>query len=88
MIIIVYRDIFPLFLTCLWYCLSVFVFVYFTYLVTWRACLLVCLGLFECLGLLTIHSAIQDTQVSQVPQARQVTQVGQDTQEIPQGSIP
>ena len=27
MIIIVYRDIFPLFLTCLWYCLSVFVFV-------------------------------------------------------------
>lgn len=64
------------------YGLSVFVFVYFTYLVTWRACLLVCLGL------LTIHSAIQDTQVSQVSQARQVTQVGQDTQEIPQGSIP
>ena len=56
MIIIVYRDIFPLLLTCLWYCLSVFVFVYFTYLVTWRACLLVCLGLFECLGLLTRHS--------------------------------
>ena len=43
-------------ITCLWYCLSVFVFVYFTYLVTWRACLLVCLGLFECLGLLARHS--------------------------------
>ena len=74
MIIIVYRDVFPLWYTCLWYCLSALVCLsYLAYL-----CVLGCLSVLQATQ---DTQATKDTQVSQVPlaQARQETQVDQDT---------